>query len=118
MELVQNNEPYENIYSRLEVKDTPYYFGVFNVMFGARIRAGRYGEGFVDLDWCCGSDSVVLAKTYMFLQRHLERWNGEGNPFENLPTCSMVKPLHHDKEFLNKVGEIIPEFNEIQYVEH
>lgn len=117
MKLVKNDTPYEEIRSRMETEDGIFYFGIHNVMFGRRIRAGEYGNGWVDLDWCCGDDQVLLYKTYIAIQSHLERWDGKGNPFSNLPACSNIKPLYHDKKFLDKVRSIIPEFNEIKYVE-
>jgi len=115
MKLNKADESYEAIHNRMETENG-YYFGIHNVMFGQRIRAGRYGEMWVDLDWCCGSNNTLLMKTYLAIQRHLERWDGKGNPFAGLPSISEIKPLNHDRNFLEKVTRIIPEFREIEYI--
>ena len=118
MILKERKEKFNEIHHIVSLGDTDYYFGIYNVLFGQRIRAGNYNDNYsVNLDWCCGDDPVLLATTYAILYRYFERWDGEGNPFKNLPTCSMIKPFHHDKDFLDKVGEVIPEFKEIKYVE-
>ena len=117
MKLNKREESYEEIYNIIETETGDYFFGIMNVLFGRRIRAGKYGSGWVDLDWCCGDNPVLLAKIYVLLQLHLERWDGNENPFSGLPSISEIKPLNHDRNFLEKVTRIIPEFKEIQYEE-
>jgi hypothetical protein len=112
--LNRREEPYEEIYNIMETDDG-YYLGVYNVMFGKRIRAGKYGNGWVDLDWCCGDDDILLGKVYTFLLLHFERTKNSSDLFSSLPSCSSIKPLKHDKVFLSKVTNIIPEFSNIEY---
>ena len=118
MELIKNEKHYETIHSIIEIKEHKYFFGIMNVLFGKRICAGVYGEGWVSLDWCCGDDLVLLAKVYSCMIKHFERWDGKKELFAGLPSRSNIKPLNRDKEFLEKVIKVIPEFKIIDYVQH
>lgn len=116
MKLELNETDYEQITSRLDAEDGKHYMGIFNVIFGRRIRAGRYGNFYVDIDWCCGSDTMLLMKTYEALKKHLERSKNGENPFKGLPSCSKIKPINRDQEFMEMVSNVIPEMSHIKII--
>lgn len=74
--------------------------GIYRVMFGYRVRAGRVDDKFgVNLDWCGGDqiDNIVwLYNTCITILSQRE----PDNCFEGLPPVSQIKPAFNDKEFI------------------
>jgi len=88
-------------------KDGKYEIGIYVVMYGFRIRAGYAGKLWVELDYCAGSDLVMVNLLYHAILTLLtDRISKGENPFKDLPIQD-VKPMINDPECLAKLLEVI-----------
>ncbi len=76
-------------------------YGLHQVMFGLRFRAGRVGEMWVHCDWCCGTDPGNIALAFVAFEKALEMHDDPAELFMSLPSHSQVKPFHKDPEFMD-----------------
>lgn len=80
---------------------------VYPVLFGFRVRAGWVGTGHVGIDWCCGDRHDVLQAHYRIALALLDAAIEEINPFECIPSVSLVKPVTRDAEFTKTILRLL-----------
>jgi len=83
--------------------------GVYQVLFGFRVRAGFVGSPCCELDWCCGSDWVWVQVFYSIALGILSKRDVSAECFDEIPCHSQVKPSYLDAEFVNRLMELLPE---------
>lgn len=72
--------------------------GVYPVMFGYRVRAGRVAVDWCAVDYCAGRDDTVLKKLVVLVTIILESFDEsvtESQIEAILPWCK-VKPINND----------------------
>ena len=99
------------IFSRKISENGLVHFGVYQVLYGYRIRAGLTSDKCgVNLDWCAGSEWSNVEHLYSIVQSILEKKEETVDCFDDLPSTSKIKPFNLDKPFceyiLNKAGEV------------
>jgi hypothetical protein len=77
--------------------------GVFQVMFGWRVRAGFCKSPCCVLDWCAGGNSDDLEKLYGICVAILSKRKEDKLCFDGLPGTSMVKPYFRDDDFVEQI---------------
>lgn len=81
--------------------------GKYRVMFGYRLRAGKVGNDWYELDICCGASKKLYDDLFNKIKAIME-WNySKGfNIFLNIPTMSYIKPYDKDDDFLDKIEKL------------
>jgi hypothetical protein len=74
------------MFRRKVSEDGKYEIGIYPVMFGFRVRAGKVGDGYCHIDYCCQTDLSLIGLVYScvaaIMQEHIEA----GKPvFANFP---------------------------------
>jgi len=97
------------------LSDDAVEMGLYPVLFGWRVRAGKVGDMGVWCDWCCGDDPYIVFGGYSLMRRLLTA----GVELEALPRASDPKPFPNDASFmavvkawLEKVGGWAPQEEE------
>jgi hypothetical protein len=73
-------------------------WGFYQVLFGIRFRAGWIGNGFTEIDWCCGTSETNMIIALTAFENTLKN-KGE-DVFLHLLPYSNIKPFHNDPEFM------------------
>lgn len=95
-----------DLFERVEIGDIE--MGVYPVLFGFRVRAGKIGDSMYFIDWCCGADPLCVWISYAVLKKLLQ----EGR--KDIPNCSEVKPWPKDVTF---AAWFWHEFQQVQPIE-
>ena len=82
-------------------------YGFYRVMFGIRFRAGYAGEGFLEVDWCCGVKPENLIMSLAVFEKMLSEHDDPKILFSKLPNCSKIKPFHNDPEFMEILRRLL-----------
>lgn len=103
-------EDIPGLYNRLVSEDGTIEMGIYPVMFGFRVRAGRVDreKGFAltyDVDWCGGADEAQVQMLYAICRTILEKRNPQ-NAFDGIPGASKIKPFFKDSDFVDTVTKI------------
>jgi len=69
--------------------------GVYRVLFGYRVRAGYIGNGYCDIDYCCGDDPVMISRVYSAVLTILSN-RDEIYAFKDFPIQNS-KPMVNDR---------------------
>lgn len=109
MKLIEAPDDDRNhIYHRLVSEDGKVFMGIYPVVFGFRVRAGFVGEGYVHLDWCCGSESYYIAIAYVAMRHLLSKKDSEDRQlFRDIPSHSRIKPYFNDAEFITFIFDTL-----------
>lgn len=86
----------------LPLSDGKVIMGLYPVLFGWRVRAGKVGDLWYHCDWCCGDDEKVVWATYEMMRHLLENYD-----MMRLPTCSLVKPWPKDVQFIVELAKLL-----------
>jgi hypothetical protein len=70
-----------------------------------QIRAGWIGNGFTEIDWCCGTSETSMIIALTAFENTLKN-KGE-DVFSHLLPHSNIKPFHNDPEFMKFVMEAV-----------
>lgn len=69
--------------------------GVHRVLFGYRVRAGYIGNGYYDIDYCCGDDPEWIRRVYSAVLTVLTS-REETDAFKGFPVQN-TKPMINDR---------------------
>ncbi|HET9136949.1 MAG TPA: hypothetical protein VFO76_09945 [Candidatus Kapabacteria bacterium] len=86
----------------IPLTDGKIIMGLYPVIYGWRIRAGKAGEQTYFCDWCCGDDPKVVWGTYDIMKKLLEEYE-----ITVLPSASAIKPWTRDPQFIARIGELL-----------
>lgn len=104
----------ENLYFSIQSSETGLInIGIYQVMFGFRVRGWIKGKGGCNVDWCAGSTNVAVEILYSMLKSILELRPENEQAFDGIPELSKVKPFYNDKEFVAAVAELLPDHYEV-----
>lgn len=82
--------------------------GIYQVLYGWRVRAGFVADRFgCVLDWCCGDSDKFLNGLYCSLLTILERRREDEDCFEGLPRTSDVKPAYKSPSFMQRIENLL-----------
>lgn len=99
---------FENgIHERRVSPDGKRFVGIYQVLYGYRIRAGYVGSSTVEIDWCCGDVHAMVVLTYQMALTCLYI----GIPFNELPSYSVKKPWYKDNNFCYQLGDIMAKYD-------
>lgn len=91
-------------FCRLKSENGVICIGIYRVMYGFRVRAGRSADKYgCALDWCGGGDWSNVERLYSLAVSILSQRVESPDCFDGLPSFSKVKPFHLDKEFTEKL---------------
>lgn len=94
------------MFHRLASENGVIYVGVYRVMYGFRVRAGRSRDEIgCALDWCGGGDWSNVERLYSLAVAILSQRDESDECFEGLPTVSKIKPFHLDEKFTKTLIE-------------
>jgi len=80
--------------------------GVYRVMYGFRVRAGKAKDLMgCTLDWCGGGNWQDVERLYSLAVSILSQREESPSCFDGLPTCSEVKPFFLDECFTKTLAE-------------
>lgn len=103
MKLIPSKDDPGSLYKRLISEDGKIEMGIYPVIFGFRVRAGRIESSghssWYDLDWCGGDDIKQIQLLYTICRTILEKRDSSSSLFSGLPPASRVKPFWKDEEF-------------------
>lgn len=92
---------------RFETTDGTIEYGLYQVLFGIRFRAGIKGSMIYNIDWCCGNIPENVSVAFLVFEHRLKQSNTPNEVFDGLPVISVVKPFHNDPEFMSKMALIL-----------
>lgn len=96
---------------RLSSANDVVHMGVYRVMYGWRVRAGRCSDLWgTRLDWCGGGNWKDVERLYSLLYGILSQREESEDCLDDLPECSKIKPFYNDHEFVRLVGELAGDF--------
>ena len=103
-------------FHRLVSENNVISIGVFQVMYGFRVRAGRANDSFgCYMDWCAGGDWKDVERLYSLAVAILSQREEDYSCFDDLPSVSKVKPFFNDLKFTETVVELAgPNFEMIK----
>jgi len=87
-------------------EDETYFFGVYEVIFGYRVRAGELGSPYLHLDWCCGNNWPFVEAMHCVMKCVLEN----DVDLTNVPTVSKLKPAFNDLEFMTLLLSLVSSY--------
>lgn len=100
------NETY--LFKRSVTEDGKYEVGIYPVMFGYRIRAGKVGQMYLNLDYCGGADPVMIRLIYNAVAQIIDDNIANGwDAFANFPK-QYTKPMIKDPECLAQLLLLVP----------
>jgi len=83
------------------------HLGVYRVMYGFRVRAGRVADRWgCTLDWCGGANWQDVERLYSLCLGILSQRDEANFSFERIPTVSKVKPFYLDEYFVKTVSDL------------
>ncbi len=95
-----------------------HFIGLYQVMFGIRVRAGVLHDGGCGIDLCCGDDYNDVLMALTVYTKKMDNNYEEGNPIlEGLMRQSDPKPYPKDKEFMHWFCQLVGELTIDEQVE-
>lgn len=85
--------------------------GVYPVLYGYRVQAGKINNGCYELDYCCGAEQKSVDLIFSIVKTILEKYdlNFKVFPFQN------IKPVFNDAVCFSKMLELAsPELTVIE----
>ena len=88
-----------------------HFIGLYEVMYGIRVRAGKLHDGGCRIDLCCGDDYTDVFMAHGIYKRFMEKNHAEGKPIlEGLKTGSDPKPYKNDPDFMKWIKSKLDEW--------
>ena len=103
--------PTEDLFLRVVDETNTIQVGIYPVLFGYRVRAGRVDDKWgVNLDWCCGADFEFILWLYRACITLLSSREPD-TCFDGLPPISQIKPAFNDKDFMVQIITLLKDMH-------
>lgn len=90
-----------------EIIQDKYFIGIYDVLFGKRIRGGLLFSWYCDFDVCCGDSSALLELVKELYVKKINKNLESGLKFfEGLKGHSEIKPIYRDVEYMDFLAKL------------